>query len=193
MKRRYPRIYFSSRETAAATFFSIEETRILDRAYPVHTVVHPISLFVMNEWGKDRVSGVQGKLDWLSFGNEISNMKIVYERASSPWIKFTSTTSDSWSTRFRSTIFGWDRESIWPSVRSKMDVYILCFVIEKASLIFYPRIVSFFLSCNLWQHISRVSLLLKQIKKRIGLRRFDEFLNSKWFRACAQLTCCIYV
>lgn len=135
MKQRYPRIYFSSRETAATTFFSIEETRILDRTY-LHTVVYLISLFVMNEWGKDRVSGVQGKLDWLSFGNEISNMKIVYERASSPWIKFTS---DSRSTRLRSTIFGWDRESIWLSIRSKMDIYIYIVFRDWKS---FPHILS---------------------------------------------------
>lgn len=141
-----------------ATFF--------DRAYEprLHT---PGTLIVMN--GREREGVREGREEgwmivfqeweirfvraWLSFGNEISNMKIVYERASSPWIKFTSTRiRGNRSTRLRSTISGRDGKFIWPNVTSaRSKMYIYCFVIRKFFFVFYRWIFfSFFFSYNLW-------------------------------------------
>lgn len=77
---------------------------------------------------------------WLSFGNEISNMKIVYERTSFPSIKFTSTRIRGYrSTRFRST--RWKVRSVERNFRSIKDVYVYIYIVFRDWKIFL-RILS---------------------------------------------------
>lgn len=92
---------------------------------------------------------------WLSFGNEISNMKIVYKRTSFPSIKFTR---PGFAVTDRPGFDRRDGKSVRSSVtsaRSKMYmyIYILCFVIGKFFFVFYRWI--FFLSYNLDDSIHR--------------------------------------
>lgn len=99
---------------------------------------------------------------WLSFGNEISNMKIVYERTSFPSIKFTP----GFAVTDRPGFDRRDGKSVRSSVtsaRSKMYMCIYIYIVFRDWKIFLRILSIFFLSYNLDDSIHRQYILLLSI------------------------------